>query len=95
MLAPFTASHAYLVCCYPAPAFQYPASYSTNPCLYLQPIIKERSCRDVLFLLFFVMFWGGMIVIGIFAFSRGAMYSFDPLDKLRAPLGSEIVLRAS
>lgn len=37
----------------------------------LQPITKERSCRDVLFLLIFFGFWVGMIIIGGYAFHNG------------------------
>lgn len=34
-------------------------------------IRKKRKCRDVLFLLLFMAFWVGMILIAVFAFSNG------------------------
>ena len=37
-----------------------------------QPISSERSCTDLLFLLFFIGFWAGMVVIGAYAFANGA-----------------------
>ena len=33
--------------------------------------IEERSCRDVLWLLVFIVFWAGMFIIAGFAFAHG------------------------
>jgi solute carrier family 44 (choline transporter-like protein), member 1 len=46
-----------MTCCAPTPPHEEHAP---------QPGIKdERSCRDVLFLLLFILFWVGMIVVAI------------------------------
>eukprot|EP00741_Cyanophora_paradoxa_P009626 tig00001542_g9324.t1 len=33
--------------------------------------IEDRKCRDVIFLLAFIVFWGGMIIVAIFGFVKG------------------------
>ena len=40
-------------------------------CLPLQRIAENRRCRDVLFLLFFLGFWIGMVILAGFAWSKG------------------------
>ena len=40
-------------------------------CLLLQRIAENRRCRDVLFLLFFLGFWIGMVILAGFAWSKG------------------------
>lgn len=40
----------------------------------LSPIDQERKCRDICFLLLFIFFWIGMLVIGALGFVNGNPY---------------------
>jgi hypothetical protein len=39
--------------------------------MFLQGMVENRKCRDVLFLLFFVAYWVGMFVVCGIAFREG------------------------
>ena len=37
----------------------------------MDDIVRDRKCTDILWLVFFVMFWIGMVVIGIIGLQNG------------------------
>jgi len=38
---------------------------------YGKAAMQERSCNDIFFCILFILFWGGMIVVAVFAFQSG------------------------